>query len=711
MSTGIQEEEQLGKAFDSKLMRRLVGYLTPYRWLAICAILMMLMATGSNLVRPYLVEVAIDDHMNALTQPMVVYSGTNLSGATSKATFHGNTYIRENLLSRAEVAHAATEAVLYETGSRWYLVQGTSSAFPLASNFHVSNTSQSAQVQMSHGTRLTVTPLTSSDVAVFRTQDVIGVVKLGALYLAAILLAFGLNFAQTYLMGYAVARSTVDLRTALFVHLQRLNLRFFDKNPVGRIVTRVMNDVQTVNDMLSTVLQSFFQDIFTIIGIIFVLIKLNVSLALIGFVAIPFIVISTAIYRRYARDAFRQVRVRLSKINASLAEYLSGMRIIHIFQQQRNIDKRFRETNGDYLKSSLRELLTFALYRPSMDFIYTFTVAILLWYGGKHVMSGTLQFGVLYAFISYVQQFFQPVNDLAEKYNVVQQAMASSERIFELLDNDDFIHASTQSTVAEISFGRVEFRNVWFAYIDEEWVLRDVSFTIEPGQTVAFVGATGAGKSSILNLMSRFYEIQKGEILVDGINILDWPIDQLRRRIGVVMQDVFLFSGTIADNIRLGETDITDEIIDQVVEYVNAKPFVSRLTDGVLHQVQERGVTFSSGERQLIAFARALAFNPPILVLDEATSNIDTETEQLIQDALVKLTTGRTTIVVAHRLSTIQHADNIIVLHKGKIREQGTHQALLSKRGMYFQLYQLQYKDQEVSADAVGESTLNVVQY
>lgn len=523
-------------------------------------------------------------------------------------------------------------------------------------------------------------------------QGVTGIIHLGTLYLALIIVAFMMNFVQTYLLGVAVQKIIFDLRMALFSHVQRLDLAFFDKNPVGRLVTRVMNDCQTINDMFSNVLVSFFQDSFILVGIIVVLLRLNARLAGMSFIAIPFILASTIIYRIFARDAFRAVRLKLARINANLAENIAGMRIIQIFHQEQQVYNRFKANNSDYLQSSLRELLTFAVFRPSMDFIYTLTVSLILWYGGLNVIHNTLSFGILYAFVSYVEQFFQPINDLSEKYNLIQQAMASSERMFQLLDNQTFIHPATKTTLPNNLLGSVEFRNVWFAYHGEDYILKNLSFKIEPGQTVAFVGATGAGKSSILNLISRFYEISKGSILVDGVDIRAWPIDDLRRRVGIVLQDVFLFSGTIEDNIRLSEISITRQAVEQIVVQVNAKRFIDRLPGGLDYRVQERGSTFSSGERQLIAFARALAFNPNILVLDEATANIDTETEQWIQDALVTLTKNRTTIIVAHRLSTIQHADNIFVLHKGRLIESGAHQTLLSQQGMYWNLYRLQFQ-------------------
>lgn len=699
MAANIHEEEQLGKALDWRLMKRLLGYVRPYKWFIIASVIMMLLSTGATLVRPYLIEIAIDHHMTALTKPMVVVNAETTTSAPA-VHWHDETYVRVDELSQADQSRLGNErAQLIHTDNHWYMLTGNAQDFPVQDNASpVTSGDSSPYVIGKNGQHVRAVPISSGDVDQFQSQDVHGIVNLALLYLGAIAIAFVLNFLQTYLIGYSVQKMMNDLRLQLFTHLQKLNLSFFDKNPVGRLVTRVMNDCQTINDMYANVLLSFFQDVFTLIGIVVVLLQMDVPVATVSFTVVPLIIVATIIYRKYARDAFRKVRVKLAKINASLAENISGMRIIHMFQQQDQVYRRFHATNADYLKSSMQELMTFAVFRPAMDFLYYFALTLVLWYGGLHVLSGTLQIGVLYAFTNYVQQFFQPINDLSEKYNLVQQAMASSERVFELLDSTDYLPEHQNATTPVDLRGTVEFRNVWFAYNNEEWVLRDVSFSIQPGQTAAFVGATGAGKSSILSLMSRFYDVQKGSILVDGVDVRDWPLGDLRRRIGVVLQDVFLFSGTVEDNVRLGNREISAERIQEVIQHVNAEEFVSHLQGGLKHQVQERGSTFSAGQRQLIAFARALAFNPGILVLDEATANIDTETEQWIQQALVNITANRTTIVVAHRLSTIQHADNIIVLHKGRVREQGTHQELLSEHGLYWNLYRLQYQHQETAS-------------
>jgi ATP-binding cassette subfamily B multidrug efflux pump len=465
---------------------------------------------------------------------------------------------------------------------------------------------------------------------------------------------------------------------------------------VGRLVTRVTNDTETLNEMYTSVLVNLFKDVFMLIGIVVVMFRLNTQLALVSMATLPLIGVVTVVFRVRARSAYRRVRAALARINAFMAESISGMRVVQIYnREQRKLDE-FTEVNREYYKAGIGEMMVYAIFRPIVELIGTLALSLLVWYGGGRVITGQMPFGLVYAFINYIGMFFGPINDLTEKYNILQAAMASSERMFQLLDTP----VTVRDPAGPVDIGRVrgdiEFKNVWFAYNNEDWVLRDVSFTIKPGEMVAFVGATGAGKTSVISLMNRFYDIQKGEILVDGIDIRRYRVSDLRKNIATVLQDVFLFTGDIKGNIRLNNLDISDETIRKVAHYVNADHFISRLPHGYDEPVTERGSTLSAGQRQLLAFARALAFDPAILVLDEATANIDTETELLIQDALPRLITGRTTIVVAHRLSTIQHADKIIVLHKGRIREMGTHQELLAQKGIYHDLYRLQYKDDPV---------------
>ena len=518
-----------------------------------------------------------------------------------------------------------------------------------------------------------------------------GVTEMGILFFGITFLGGLLNFFQSYILTYAGQRILYDIRNDIFVHLQKMSLKFFDNNPVGRLVTRITNDTDALNDMFVNVLVFFFQDILVIAGTIVVMIKLDMSLALLSLIVVPIIAISTIIFRRYDRKAYRMVRTRIARIYASLSEYISGMRIIQIFHNEKMMFHKFDDTNKDYRNAMMYQLSIFAVFRPLNEFYRYLALTIILWIGGGHVLSGVATFGVLFAFVNYIDQLFRPIIDLSEKYDTIQSSMAAAEKIYNLLNTPEDVKDSPNPIVPKKVEGKIEFKNVWFAYVEDQWVLKDISFTIEPGQTVAFVGATGAGKSSIISLIGRLYDIQKGEILIDGINIKDIPQAELRHKIAVVLQDVFLFTGDIKANIRLNNTAISDEEIKSMSEYVNADKFIQRLPKKYDEPVTERGSTLSQGQRQLIAFARALAFNPSILVLDEATANIDTETELLIQDSLEKLSKNRTTIVVAHRLSTIQHADKIIVIHKGRIREMGNHQELLANKGIYYKLYEIQY--------------------
>jgi ATP-binding cassette subfamily B protein len=597
-----QQEEVMAKPFDIKIMKRLLTYAKPY-WLYIfIAAVSILLVTASNLLRPYLVQKAIDNYINNPNIP--------------------------------------------------------------------------------------------------KAEAINGVTHIGILYLIIITVAFIINYGQIYLIQYTGQKIIFNLRQQIFEHLQSLSLSFFDKNPVGRLVTRVTNDTDTLNEMYTSVIANLFNDIFIIFGIIIAMVSYNVKLALISLSTTPLIIGGMYIYRKLASQAYRLVRVRLARINAFLSEHISGMKIVQLFVTEHKKSKEFEKINKDYYDANMRQLTIFAIFRPSMDVIYSLTLALLIWYGGKDIISHKIEFGVLYAFVNYLQQLFQPIFDISEKYDILQSAMASAERIFILLDTKEQIKDPEKPIPLEDIQGKIEFKNVWFSYNGKDWVLKDVSFVVNPGETVAFVGATGAGKSSIISLLSRFYDIQKGEILIDGIDIRKVRQQDLRKHIGVVLQDVFLFTGDIKSNIRLNNKNITDNDIYMVAKYVNAHHFIKKLPESYESKVTERGSTLSAGQRQLLAFARALAFNPKILVLDEATANIDTETERLIQDALKKLTKGRTTLVIAHRLSTIQHADKIIVLHKGRIREMGTHNELLQKKGLYYNLYMLQYKDQLIEGKA-----------
>jgi ATP-binding cassette subfamily B protein len=524
-----------------------------------------------------------------------------------------------------------------------------------------------------------------------------------------------------------------DLRAQIFRHLQRLHISFYDKNPVGRLVTRVTSDVDALNDMFTAGVVSIVEDIFVLLGILVIMLNMSWRLALITFAVLPLIFYATSIFRRKVRDSYRRIRVAIAKINAYLQEHITGIVVLQLFNREKKAYERFETINRTHMDAFKDAIMAHAVYYPIVEVLSAIAIACVVWFGGNEVLRNFVTLGVLVAFMQYAQRFFRPIQDLSEKYNILQAAMASSERIFKLLDTPAEI-VSPQVPKVPQGPGRIEFDHVWFAYRtlaqaaaesaskgeklkvsvvaandnaqavtgsvdlgkDYDWVLRDVSFAIDPGETVAIVGHTGAGKTTIISLLLRFYDVQKGAIRIDGVDIRDMDLGELRRRYGVVLQDPFLFSGTVADNIRLGTRWIEDESVEDAAEQVNVADFIRSLPGGFDEEMRERGSTLSTGQKQLISFARALAHNPKVLILDEATSSVDTETEFRVRDALSRMVEGRTSIIIAHRLSTIQRANKIIVLHKGQVREIGSHQQLLAQRGIYWKLYQLQYKDQEI---------------
>lgn len=686
MNNNFKEEEALGKAFDIKLMKRLLKYTKPYIGMLVLCIFLLTIITAADLARPYLIKMAIDNHISAYDSVMVVF---DKEPEYPSVRYKGRYYIRERLLS--EEQRTSEKSQIVRIGKDNYIIEGVFNKASIT-NLTVRKEGElyaiSSPEEAYYGELLT-----KDEYKAFRKEDKTGIRRISLIFLITILGSFLLNYLQVYILNYTGQKIIYNMRQELFTHLHKMSLSFFDRNPVGRLVTRVTNDMENLNEMFTAVLVNLFKDILMLCGIIIIMIKMNAQLALISFTVIPLIIASAAIFRLKARSAYRQTRVKLAKINSTLSESISGMRIIQIFNRENYNYKEFEEINKEYREASMRELFVFAVFRPSMDLIYSLALSLLIWYGGARMLEGMLPFGVLFAFINYIEQFFQPINDLTEKFNILQSAMASSERVFLLLDEKETVENPAMPAELGKIKGDIEFKNVWFAYEGENWVLRDISFRINAGETVAFVGATGAGKTSIISLIGRLYDVQKGEILIDGKNIKELDKYELRSQIGTVLQDVFLFSGDIKSNIRLNESSIDNEMIMKASRFVNADKFIEKLPKGYNEEVAERGATFSSGQRQLLAFARALAFNPSVLVLDEATSNIDTETEILIQDAIQKVIKGRTTIVIAHRLSTVQHANNIIVLHKGKVREMGTHQELLDKKGMYYDLYLLQYKE------------------
>jgi len=584
------EEEILGKAYDSRLARRLLKYLRPYRPVVAISILLLIIVSGLRLVGPYLTLVAIDQ----------------------------------------------------------YIMTGNSA----------------------------------------------GLTPIALLFLLVLLLQFGVGFVQTYLMNWTGQKIMYDLRMEIFTHVQKLHMGFFDRNPVGRLITRITNDVEVLNELFTAGVVSIFGDIFTLGGIVLVMLWLNWKLALVCFSVVPLLFVVTMIFKIKVRGSYRWVRRSVAKINAFLQENITGMSVVQIFVQEKRKLHQFDERNSEYLKANLQSLSYYAVFFPVVNMLGVVAIALILWYGGNQVLGETLTLGALVAFIQYSERFYKPISDLSEKFTILQGAMASSERIFTLLDTQPEIVPPSQPLRPAKIEGRVEFKNVSFAYNEDTRVLKDIDLRVTPGEKVAIVGATGAGKSTLINLLCRFYDVQEGEILMDGVRIQDLDLGLLRQSIAVVLQDVFLFRGSIEENISLWGRPLAQQEVERAARQVHAHEFIQALAGGYTTPVAERGAGLSVGQKQLLAFARALAHDPQLLVLDEATSSIDTETELLIQDALDQLMKDRTCLIIAHRLSTIQNCDRIIVLHKGEIREEGSHFDLLKKRGIYYKLYQLQYKNQ-----------------
>jgi ATP-binding cassette subfamily B multidrug efflux pump len=515
------------------------------------------------------------------------------------------------------------------------------------------------------------------------------------LYIIVLTIQFTLQYFQVYITQWVGQKTMYDLRMQIFSHIENLGLSFFDKNPVGRLVTRTTSDVQSLNDLFTEGVVSIFGDIVTLLGIIVIMLYLNWRLALLSLVVVPLLFVATMIFRTKVRESFRRIRTRVARLNAFLQEHIAGMWVVQSFVAERRTFKKFDAINTDLRNNHLKSVFYFAVFFPVVEILGAVSIALIIWYGGSEIIRGALTFGALVAFIQYAERFFQPIRDLSEKYNILQQAMASAERIFKLLDVKPDVKEPEEAVRLAKPQGSIKFENLYFAYNDAEWILKDINIDIKPGEKLAIVGATGAGKTSLISVLLRFYNFQRGDIKIDGVSIKDLSIKDYRRNIALVLQDIFIFSGDIARNIRLGNHDISDNDISRVLQTVGADHFVNGLDGGIGHELRERGSNLSIGQRQLLAFARALAFNPRILILDEATSSVDTQTEILIQEALQKLLEGRTSIIIAHRLSTIKYADRIIVMHKGMIKEQGTHSELLALGGIYHRLYQLQYKDQE----------------
>ena len=598
----FHEEEALGKAYDARLMRRLLAYLKPYKGQALVALAFVLAVSFLELVGPYLTKVAIDVYIQARDWP--------------------------------------------------------------------------------------------------------GLMRLSLVFLAVLVLRMATGFVQAYVLQMTGQRIMYDLRSQIFGQLQRLPMRFFDTNPVGRLMTRVIGDVDVLNNLFVAGVVTVVGDVLVLLGIMGVLLWMNWRLALVSFVVLPAIFAAAHAFQVNVRVSFRDVRTKLARLNAFMQENFLGMPTVQAFCREGENFGQFDRINALHRDANLRSITAYAVFFPVVELVASVSMALMLWYGGGQALQGMLTIGSLTAFFQYARRFFQPIQDLTDKYNIVQEAMASSERVFLLMDTPVAIASPAEPHAPRQVRGEIEFKDVTFAYAEEETVLKDISFQVRQGERLAIVGATGAGKTSLINLLCRFYDIQKGSITFDGVDLRQWDLKTLRRAIGVVQQDVFLFSGSVASNIRLGHGEITDGRIRESARGVHADPFIQRMPKGYDDEIRERGTNLSVGQKQLLSFARALAYDPKVLVLDEATSSVDTETELLIQDALKVLMKGRTSLVIAHRLSTIQDCDRILVLHKGTLREQGTHQELLTQGGIYAKLYALQYKDQELPAAVTADRGL-----
>ncbi|HKE08318.1 MAG TPA: ABC transporter ATP-binding protein [Candidatus Acidoferrum sp.] len=608
--SNIHEEEALGKAYDSRLMKRLLQYMAPYKWRVIFALALVAVVTPLELAPPALFWKAIDK----------------------------------------------------------YLVPATSGLITVADAKH-------------------------------------GLALISLVYFGVLVFDFLAQYIQIRIMQRVGQETMYDMRTEIFGRLQRLPMSYFDRNPVGRLMTRVTTDVDALNDLFAAGVVTMINDFFLLAIMAGLLFWVDVKLALDALAVLPFIFVVTMVFRKYVRDANRKIRTAIARINAFLQEYISGMAVVQLFNREEKAKEEFARRNKDNMLAWRDAILAYALFYPAVEFLSFATIALIYWSGGNRILNGSLTLGVLTAFTMYAQRFFRPIQDLSEKFNILQSAMAASERIFKLLDEPITIESPSDAQRIASPRGEIEFRNVWFSYrnveqpADEDWVLRDVSFRIPSGETFAIVGHTGAGKTTLISLLLRFYDIQRGQILLDGVDIRLLDLQQLRKQFGIVLQDSFLFTGTIESNVRLGTEGIGKNDVGRALEEIGLGDFIESLPQGVGTEVNERGSTLSVGQRQLISFARALAHNPQFLILDEATSSVDTKTELMIREALDKLLSGRTALVIAHRLSTIQHADRILVFHKGRLREEGAHQELLAQRGIYYRLYQLQYKEQELSGE------------
>lgn len=642
------------------------------------ATVLVLFIIAVELYRPIIIGNAIDQYINGYYHP---YVEADVS-ASDAVNWNGLVLSRDQAVSKAD---SASFYQIFLWKDHYYMAENLTRAECTA----LQNADTSV---LKNYVREGAQKLTSNDLKVLRQNDFKGILKAGILFLLLLFSGFFLNLADTWLLQKMGQQIVYKLREETFTHIHSLSLSFFNTTPVGKLVTRVSNDTEAVNELFSTILVKLFKNVVKIIGYAVVMLSINVKMAGISFLLLPLVAILTFIFRHLSRKAYQITRNKITELNTFLSEHISGMKLIQIFAREKEKYSEFEGKSIELYRANFREIMTFAIFRPSIYLVSVIAMILVIRTGSLSVLNGSLSLGTLFVFITYISSFFEPIQELSEQLGTLQSSIASAEKIFSVLDVKPEIVSPTDPAPVNI-LGEIEFRHVWFAYEEENYILKDVSFVIHPGEKAAFVGATGAGKSTILNLIGRYFDIQKGQILIDGIDIHEIDLDVLRGAIGQVQQDVFIFTGDIKSNISLNNEAISPDDVRRAAEIVNADPFIQKLPHGYDEPVTERGSTLSAGQRQLLSFARTLAYDPKILVLDEATANIDTETETLITQALARLMDGRTTIMVAHRLSTIQHADKIIVMHHGEIKESGTHQELLAKDGLYKKLYELQLMD------------------
>ncbi len=682
------EDKKRGR--DLYLFRRLMTYARPYWLHIVLSFLLLGIVVGVELLQPVLVAKGIDSIITRYDVPYSIVDDRDVSILENKILLDDTVLVKDpnNKFS------SNLKARIILSNNEYYFIQGLTN-----SELEILDTLEKKGIDVINneyvdinGKNFLVKRLNIEEIKELRGEDYEGLIKFALLFAAVIIFGSVVQYLQALLLQYTGQKIIYKIRMDIFSHIETMEIEFFNDRPIGKLVTRVTNDTESLNEMYTSVIINSVKNIFLLIGIVIAMCSFNLRLSLLTYSVIPFLLIATIVFRKYSKTIYRKVRENLSKVNAFLSEHISGMNIIQIFAREEAKYNEFVDTNLELNKSHKQEIIAFSIFGPVIYLLRILATAIIIYFGGKYVLQDIITIGTLVAFTQYISRFFNPVQQLAEQFNVFQSAMASAERVFDLLDRKQKLIDSDKAMDLEKIEGNIEFKNVWFAYKEGEWILKDVSFKVKAGETAAFVGATGAGKTTILKLIGKYYDIQKGEILVDGINIRDIKTESLRKNIGQMLQDVFIFTGDIESNIKLRDGNITTEEMIESAKYVNAHKFIEKLPNKYNEEVYERGATLSTGQRQLLSFARTLVRKPSILILDEATANIDTETEKLIQDALYKIMKGRTTLAVAHRLSTVQHADKIIVLHKGRVREIGTHQELLKKKGLYYNLVQLQYQ-------------------